>query len=143
MLRSLFRMAVVGMVVAGVAVACNGGLEPESIPPICAPSLVGLCGTVRFRLRRQLRQPAAGDRLRHMHRAVAALLFLLAPVPAAAQGIVRGTVHDRDGAPISGASVAIPGTTLSTRCDLQGVYRIAVVPAGRVRVYAAALGYVP
>src|SRR5213593_502643 len=49
MLRSLFRMAVVGMVVAGVAVACNGGLEPESIPPICAPSLVGLCGTVRFR----------------------------------------------------------------------------------------------
>ena len=49
MLRSLFRVAVVGMVVAGVAVACNGGLEPESIPPICAPSLVGLCGTVRFR----------------------------------------------------------------------------------------------
>lgn len=49
MLRSLFRIAVVGMVVAGVAVACNGGLEPESIPPICAPSLVGLCGTVRFR----------------------------------------------------------------------------------------------
>jgi hypothetical protein len=26
--------------------ACGGGLEPE---PICAPSLVGLCGTVRFR----------------------------------------------------------------------------------------------
>jgi len=49
MLRSLFRIAVVGMVVAGVAVACNGGLEPESIPPICGPSLVGLCGTVRFR----------------------------------------------------------------------------------------------
>ena len=49
MLRSLFRIAVVGMVVGGVTVACNGGLEPESIPPICAPSLVGLCGTVRFR----------------------------------------------------------------------------------------------
>ncbi len=26
--------------------ACGGGLEPE---PICAPSLVGLCGTLRFR----------------------------------------------------------------------------------------------
>jgi len=78
-----------------------------------------------------------------VHRAVAALLFLLAPVPAAAQGVVRGTVHDKDGAPISGASIAIPGTTLSTRTDLQGVYRIAVVPAGRVRVYAAALGYGP
>ena len=78
-----------------------------------------------------------------MHRAVAALLFVLAPVPAAAQGVVRGTVHDKDGAPISGASVAIPGTTLATRADLQGAYRIAVVPAGRVRVYAAALGYGP
>ena len=78
-----------------------------------------------------------------MHRAVAALLFLLAPVPAAAQGVVRGTVHDKDGAPISGASVAIPGTTLSTRSDLQGAYRITVVPAGHVRVYAAALGYGP
>jgi hypothetical protein len=32
-----------------VVTACGGGLEPESIPPICAPSLVGLCGTVRFR----------------------------------------------------------------------------------------------
>ena len=46
MLRSLFRIAVVGLVAAGVAGACDGGLEPE---PICARSLVGLCGTVRFR----------------------------------------------------------------------------------------------
>jgi len=29
-----------------VAAACGGGLEPE---PICAPTLVGVCGTVRFR----------------------------------------------------------------------------------------------
>jgi hypothetical protein len=29
-----------------VLAACGGGLEPE---PICAPSLVGLCGTLRFR----------------------------------------------------------------------------------------------
>jgi len=49
MLRALFRIAVVGMVAARVGGACGGGLEPESIPPICAPSLVGLCGTVRFR----------------------------------------------------------------------------------------------
>jgi hypothetical protein len=34
---------------AAVVTACGGGLEPEAIPPICAPSLVGLCGTVRFR----------------------------------------------------------------------------------------------
>ena len=36
----------VGLVAAGVGGACDGGLEPE---PICARSLVGLCGTVRFR----------------------------------------------------------------------------------------------
>ena len=59
----------------------------------------------------------------------------------AAQGVVQGTVRDKTGAPISGASIAIPGTTLSTRSDLEGVFRIAVVPAGMVRVYAAALGY--
>ncbi len=46
MLRSLFRIAVVALVAAGVVGACDGGLEPE---PICARSLVGLCGTLRFR----------------------------------------------------------------------------------------------
>jgi len=78
-----------------------------------------------------------------MHRAIATLLIVVAPFPAAAQGVVRGTVHDKEGAPISGASIAIPGTTLSTRTDLQGLYRIAVVPAGRVGVHAAAVGYGP
>lgn len=29
-----------------VVAGCSGGLEPE---PICAPSLVGVCGTLRFR----------------------------------------------------------------------------------------------
>lgn len=31
---------------ASLALACGGGLQPE---PICARSLVGICGTVRFR----------------------------------------------------------------------------------------------
>jgi iron complex outermembrane receptor protein len=70
-------------------------------------------------------------------------VLVAAPLTAAAQGIVRGTVRDTAGAPVSGASIAIPGTTLSTRSDLSGAFRIAVVPAGRVRVYAAALGYGP
>jgi len=78
-----------------------------------------------------------------MHRAIATLLLVVAPFPAAAQGVVRGTVRDKEGAPISGANIAIPGTTLLTRTDLQGLYRIAVVPAGRVRVHAAAVGYGP
>jgi len=78
-----------------------------------------------------------------MHRAIATLLIVVAPLPAAAQGVVRGTVRDKDRGPIRGASIAIPGTTLSTRSDPQGAYRIDDVPPGRVRVYAAALGYGP
>ncbi|HLQ59109.1 MAG TPA: hypothetical protein VK113_06310 [Gemmatimonadales bacterium] len=46
MLRSLLRIGAVAMVAAGVGTACDGGLQPE---PICARTLVGLCGTVRFR----------------------------------------------------------------------------------------------
>ena len=38
----MLKSAVLAVVIA----ACGGGLQPE---PICAPSLVGLCGTVRFR----------------------------------------------------------------------------------------------
>ena len=34
------------LVLVALLVACGRGLEPE---PICAPSLVGLCGTLRFR----------------------------------------------------------------------------------------------
>jgi hypothetical protein len=34
------------LLLAAVVAACGGGLEPE---PICARSLIGLCGTVRFR----------------------------------------------------------------------------------------------
>src|SRR4051812_15911500 len=78
-----------------------------------------------------------------MHRAITVLLIALAPLPAAAQGVLRGAVRDKNGAPISGASVAVPGTTLSTRTDLRGLFRIAVVPAGRVRLLAAAVGYGP
>lgn len=37
-MRSLFW-------IAAVVTACGGGLQPE---PICAPSLVGLCGRLRF-----------------------------------------------------------------------------------------------
>ncbi|HTI04595.1 MAG TPA: hypothetical protein VL549_04725 [Gemmatimonadales bacterium] len=34
------------VIVLGLGLACGGGLQPE---PICAKSLVGVCGTVRFR----------------------------------------------------------------------------------------------
>ena len=82
-----------------------------------------------------------------MHRAIATLLVALAVAPllwgggAAAQGVLRGTVHDREGAPIRGAAVVVRGTTLATETDLQGRFRLPVVPAGAVRVHAAAIGY--
>jgi len=78
-----------------------------------------------------------------VHRAIATLLLVTAPLRAAAQGVLRGTVRDTAGAAITGASIAIPATTLSTRTDLRGLYRIVDVPAGRVRARAAALGYGP
>src|SRR5574341_1113039 len=98
----------------------------------------------RHRLRRQLRQPPVGDGFRHVYRAVtagAAALLLIAPFSARAQGVVRGTVRERQGAPIRGASVVIPGTTLAARTDLDGRFRIPNVPAGTVRLHAAAVGY--
>ena len=79
-------------------------------------------------------------------RAIAALLplpLLLASLPdqARAQGVLRGTVHDSAGMPVRGAAIAIPGTTLATRTDLEGRFRIPAVPAGTVRVHAGAIGY--
>ena len=79
-----------------------------------------------------------------MYRAVtagAAALLLLVPLSARAQGVVRGTVRERQGAPIRGASVVIPGTTLAARTDLEGRFRLPNVPAGTVRLHAAAVGY--
>src|SRR5438552_6386342 len=82
-----------------------------------------------------------------LFRSIAALLVALAFAPlvgggrAAAQGVLRGTVHDREGAPIRGAAVVVRATTLATETDLQGRFRLPVVPAGAVRVHAAAIGY--
>ncbi|HEV8380378.1 MAG TPA: TonB-dependent receptor [Gemmatimonadales bacterium] len=78
-----------------------------------------------------------------MYRAIVALLGASVPLQAAAQGVVRGTVREKGGAPISSASVEIKGTTLSTRTDQDGSFRITLVPAGRVRIYAAAIGHAP
>src|SRR6266566_4983590 len=46
MLRIAVRIAGVTLAAAAITIACDGGLEPERI---CPPSLVGLCGTLRFR----------------------------------------------------------------------------------------------
>jgi len=70
-----------------------------------------------------------------------ALLAFL-PVAAVAQGgVVRGEVHDPRGAPIRGAMVGIPGTTLYAFTDAAGRYRLTLVPPGDLVVRAAAIGY--
>src|SRR2546423_3854030 len=46
MLRIVFRVGGVAVIVAGWLMACDAGLAPE---PICAPGLVGVCGTIHFR----------------------------------------------------------------------------------------------
>jgi hypothetical protein len=52
-----------------------------------------------------------------VHRAIVTLLLVVAPVSAAAQGVLRGTVRSTQGELLVGASIAIPGTTLSTCTD--------------------------
>ncbi len=40
------RLPLAGFILLVALVGCGGGLEPE---PICAPGLVGVCGTLHFR----------------------------------------------------------------------------------------------
>ena len=78
-----------------------------------------------------------------MHRALIGLaLCTLGPAVAGAQ-VVRGVVRDPRGAPIRGAAVGVPGTTLYTFTDAAGRYRLAPVGAGEIRLRAAAIGYAP
>ena len=69
------------------------------------------------------------------------LALLFGPACAHAQGLMRGTVRDPRGEVIAGASVVVPGTTLSTRTDLSGRFRIPNVPAGTVRLLVGAIGH--
>lgn len=73
-----------------------------------------------------------------------ALIGLLAVQAASGGGgVVRGEVRDPRGAPIRGAVVGIPGTTLYAFTDAAGRYRLAPVTPGEVRLRAAAIAYSP
>jgi iron complex outermembrane receptor protein len=78
-----------------------------------------------------------------MYRAIACFLIITAPLDAAAQGVLRGTVRSAQGTPIRGAMVGVSGSTLYAQTDGAGRYRLAPVPTGEVRVRAAAIGYTP
>ncbi len=56
---------------------------------------------------------------------------------------MRGEVRDPRGAPIRGAVVGVPGTTLYTLTDAAGRYRLAPLAAGAIHLRAAAMGYAP
>jgi len=79
-----------------------------------------------------------------VHRTIALLPALaLSAATLGAQGLValHGTVHDDQGAPIRHAQVGLRGTTLFTRSDASGRYRLAQVPTGTVHVRVDAVGY--
>ena len=84
-----------------------------------------------------------------MHRALATLVCIgasIAPlggVAAQGGGVLRGTVRSLSGTSIRGAMVGIPGSTLYTQTDGDGRYRLTAVPAGEIRLRAAAIGYSP
>ena len=46
MVRILVHIAGAAVAVAAFVTGCDAGLAPE---PICAPKLIGVCGTIRFR----------------------------------------------------------------------------------------------
>ncbi len=72
----------------------------------------------------------------------AILTGLTGPVAAQTGGTVSGKVTDATTqAPLSGARVSIPGTTLSALTSMEGRYRLINVPAGTQSVRFSQIGY--
>jgi TonB-dependent starch-binding outer membrane protein SusC len=73
------------------------------------------------------------------------LLSLLVVVPqtshAQATGTVTGVVTGTGGRPLTGASVAVAGTTRGDQTDAQGRFEITAVPAGSRTIRATFAGY--
>jgi TonB-dependent receptor len=72
------------------------------------------------------------------------LLLFLAVLPAVGlgQGTLRGTVLDSvTNEPLLGANVFVPGTALGSVTDREGVYRLAGLPEGRVKLKFSYIGY--
>ena len=71
----------------------------------------------------------------------ALLLFLPHHGYAQATGTVSGTITGANGQPLSGAAVAITGTTRAAQTGVDGRYTITTVPAGSRMVRASYAGY--
>ena len=84
----------------------------------------------------------------HLRRSAGALALLcgaalMAAAPIASPGRIDGYVHDQAGAPIANAQIFVIGTAYSALTDAQGHYLIGGIPAGRVDLRAAFVGYRP
>lgn len=59
-------------------------------------------------------------------------------------GTITGALVDaKTGDPLIGATVMVEGTQLGSQTDLDGAYRIRLVPVGTVRLLVRAIGYAP
>ena len=69
------------------------------------------------------------------------LLLLFAGLALAQSGNINGTVKAKDGSALSGANVAIVGTTMGAATDANGKFNIVSVPPGNHRVRVSFIGY--
>ena len=67
--------------------------------------------------------------------------MLIGAVPAQAQGVIEGTVHDGDGQSLPGVNVTLPEESLGAATRTDGTYRIPEVPAGTVVIAARFVGF--
>jgi TonB-linked SusC/RagA family outer membrane protein len=72
---------------------------------------------------------------------LSALLLLLLPASAQAQGILAGTVKDPTGEPAIGVTVVIVGTRLGVTTNFDGEYRLPNLPAGQHTVKYTYTGF--
>ncbi|MDR0541230.1 MAG: TonB-dependent receptor [Dysgonamonadaceae bacterium] len=70
-------------------------------------------------------------------------VFLMVPeiVNAQQTSILRGTVIDENKEPVIGANVTIPGSTIGTTTDLDGIFRLANVPSDAKTLRISYIGY--
>jgi iron complex outermembrane receptor protein len=70
-----------------------------------------------------------------------ALVLMIATAAMGQTGAISGTVKSKAGEDLSGANVAITGTTMGASTDANGNYTIANIPAGAYRIRVSFIGY--
>lgn len=89
-----------------------------------------------FRFRRSL----AGVQLCYL---CAATLLFVSQLRAQGSAVLSGVVTDSEGLALFGAVVSVANTSLASKTDERGEFRIIGVPAGHVEIRARRLGFAP